>query len=231
MRKTNVSEWLFLVALFPAQTDRRIRSSLKRGWCVNPISESLLLAAFLFTATSAGATDLSVIHKFKGGNGGNMPNSLIQASDGNFYDTTYLGVGTVFQVTPTGHFKTVFFLPPQNPNRFFYGDYFTSVVEGSDGFLYVTVQGSNNNPNPMLFRISKSGSDYQVVLQEAPSALSVASDGNFYGSDGNGIFRLSTNGRKAVLLCGDARGGSWSSKIVTARLIRLPASLDEREFA
>jgi hypothetical protein len=155
---------------------------------------------FALIATSAGATDtLTVIHKFVGGNDGNEPNWLIQASDGNFYGTTYLGVGTVFQVTPAGQFKTVFFLPPQNPNRYFYGDYFTSVVEGPDGFLYVIARGSNNNPNPMLFRISKSGSDYQVVLQEAPFSLSVASDGNFYGVDGNGIFRLSTSGIYTLL--------------------------------
>jgi hypothetical protein len=200
MRKTNLREWLFLVALFLGRTHRRIRSSLKRRWCVNPISASLLLAAFLFTATSSSATDtLTVLHKFVGGNGGNEPNWVIQASDGNFYGTTYLGVGTVFQVTPAGQFKTVFFLPPQNPNRFFYGDYFTSVVEGPDGFLYVIARGSNNNPNPMLFRISKSGSDFEVVLKEAPSSLSVASDGNFYGADGNGIFRLSTSGIYTLL--------------------------------
>jgi hypothetical protein len=154
----------------------------------------------LFAVTSAGASDtLTVLHTFGGTNAGDDPDSLIQASDGNFYGATYLGVGTVFQVTPDGHFTTVFSLPPQNPNRFFYGDYFTSVVEGPDGFLYVIARGSNNNPNPMLFRISKSGSDYQVVLQEAPYSLSLASDGNFYGADGNGIFRLSTNGTYTLL--------------------------------
>jgi hypothetical protein len=149
----------------------------------------------LFSATCVGATDtLTVFHKFAGGNDGNDLSTLIRASDGNFYGTTYLGVGTVFQVTPEGQFTTVFFLPPQNPNRYFYGDFFTSVVEGPDGFLYVIANGSNNNPNPMLFRISKSGTDFQVVLQEAPYSLSVASDGNFYGADSNGIFRLSTSG-------------------------------------
>lgn len=174
---------------------------------MSAITASLVLAVSLFTATSAGATGtLTVIHKFAGGNDGNEPNWLIQASDGNFYGTTYLGVGTVFQVTPTGQFKTVFFLPPQNPNRFFYGDYFTSVVEGPDGFLYVIARGSNNNPNPMLFRISKSGKDYEVVLQEAPYGLSVASDGNFYGSDGNGIFRLSTNGTYTLLSSASSNG-------------------------
>jgi len=174
---------------------------------VNPMSASLILAASLFTAVSAGATDtLTVFHKFVGGNDGDDPNSLIQASDGNFYGTTYLSVGTVFKVTPDGQFTTVFFLPPQNPNRYFYGDFFTSVVEGPDGFLYVIARGSNNNPSPMLFRISKSGSDFQVVLQEAPYSLSVASDGNFYGTDGNGIFRLSTSGTYTVLFSSGTGG-------------------------
>jgi len=207
MKKTNLSEWLFLVPLFLGQTHGRIRSSLRRRSCVNPITASLVLAASLFTATFAGAIDtLTVFHKFAGGNDGDDPNSLILASDGNFYGTTYLGVGTVFQVTPAGRFTTVFTLPPQNPNRFFYGDFFTGVVEGSDGLLYVTARGSNNNPNPMVFRISKSGADFQVVLQEAPYGLSAASDGNFYGSDGNGIFRLTTNGTYTLLSSESSNG-------------------------
>jgi hypothetical protein len=173
---------------------------------VKPITTSLVFAAFLFTAASGGAAPtLTVLHTFNVSNGDD-PNGLIQASDGNFYGINYLGVGTVFQVTPSGQFTTVFTLPPQNPNRFFYGDYFTSLVEGPDGFLYVTARGSNNNPNPMVFKISKSGSDYQVVLQEAPYALSVASDGNFYGSDGNGIFRLTTTGTYTLLSSASSNG-------------------------
>ena len=206
MRKTNVSQWLFLAGSLLAQTDRRIRSSIRKRSSGNPMTAFLVLATSLFTAASAGAAPtLTVLHTFNGTNGDD-PNSLIHASDGNFYGTTYLGVGTVFQVTPAGHFKTVFSLPPQNPNRFFYGDYFTSVVEGPDGFLYVIAQGSNNNPNPMLFRISKSGSGFQVVLQEAPGSLSVASDGNFYGADSNGIFRLTTSGTYTVLFSAGTGG-------------------------
>jgi hypothetical protein len=136
MRKTNVSAWLFLI-----------------------VTASLVLAASLFTASSAGATDtITVFHKFVGGNDGDDPSWLIQASDGNFYGTTYLGVGTVFQVTPAGQFTTVF-RATHNSNSYFYGDFFTSVVEGPDGLLYVIARGSNNNPPPTLFRISKSGSD------------------------------------------------------------------------
>jgi len=164
-----------------------------------PAVVSLFFTAFLFTAPSAGATDtLSVIHKFLGGSDGDDPSAMIQASDGNFYGTTYLSVGTVFKVTPGGQFTTLF-VATHNSNRYFYGDFFTSVVEGPDGFLYVISRGSNSNPNPTLFRISKSGTDYRVVLEEAPNSLSVASDGNFYGADGNGIFRLTTGGTYTVL--------------------------------
>ena len=214
MRKTNVSEWLLSVASFLGGTNRRIRSSLRRGSSVSAITAFVVLAACLFSVGSADAqSTLTVIHQFASPNPGDMPNSLIQASDGNFYGTTYLGVGTVFQVTPGGQFTTLFVLPASahTDTRFFYGDFFTSVVEGPDGLLYVIVQGSNNNPNPMLFRISKSGTDYQVVLQEAPIALSAASDGNLYGSDGNGIFRLSTSGTYTLLSSASSNGFTVNS--------------------
>jgi hypothetical protein len=168
---------------------------------------ALSLAAIM---PAAAASTLTVLHDFTGADG-NDPNWLIQASDGNFYGTTYLGVGTVFQVTPAGKFTTVFSLPPQNPNRYFYGDYFTSVVEGSDGLLYVIANGSNSNPNPMVFRISKSGTGFQVVLQEAPNSLSAASDGNFYGVDSSGIFRLSTSGIYTLLSASGSGGFVQSS--------------------
>jgi hypothetical protein len=165
-----------------------------------------LFLVVLFTASSTGATDtITVFHKFVGGVDGDDPNSLIQASDGNFYGTTYLGVGTVFEVKADGQFTTLF-RATHNSNRYFYGDYFTSVVEGPDGFLYVIARGSNDNPPPTLFRISKSGSDFQVVLQEAPFSLSVASDGNFYGADGKGIFRLSTSGIYTLLSASGSSG-------------------------
>ena len=64
---------------------------------MNLITVSPVLAASLFTATSAIATDtIAVFHRFVDGNYGNEPNSLVQASNGNFYGTTYFGVGTVF---------------------------------------------------------------------------------------------------------------------------------------
>jgi hypothetical protein len=64
---------------------------------VKPITASLVVAASLFTATSAGTADiLTVLHTFGGSNVGDDPDSLIQASDGNFYGTTYLNDSIVF---------------------------------------------------------------------------------------------------------------------------------------
>jgi uncharacterized repeat protein (TIGR03803 family) len=163
-----------------------------------PAVVSLLFAAFLLGAAAQATPTITVLQKFGGSTPGDDPSAMILASDGNFYGTTYLGAGTVFKVTPTGQFTTLF-VATHNSNRFFYGDYFTSVVEGSDGLLYVTSNGSNENPYPTLFRISKSGSGHQVVLQEAPNSLSSASDGHFYGVDANGIFRLTTSGAYTVL--------------------------------
>jgi hypothetical protein len=164
-----------------------------------PAVVSLFFVALLLSATAAQATPtVTVIHAFGGTNPGDDPDALIQASDGNFYGITYLSVGTVFKVTPDGQFTTIF-TGTHGDNRAFYGNFFTGLVEGSDGLLYVTERGSNSNPNPTLFRITKSGTGYQVVLNEAPNSLATASDGNFYGVDGNGIFRLTTGGTYTVL--------------------------------
>src|ERR1700680_1784488 len=64
----------------------------------------------VFTMTPAGA--VTVLHAFAGGTDGAVPlASLIQATDGNFYGTTFYGggsfecehgCGTVFQMTPAG---------------------------------------------------------------------------------------------------------------------------------
>jgi hypothetical protein len=185
MRKTNVSEWLFLVALSLGQAHRRIRSAMRRRSSMKTIIAFLVLAASMFVVTSAVASDtVTVLHAFGGSNPGDDPTKLIQASDGNFYGTTYLPTSIVFKITPSGQF-TVLYTAPSG------GGYYGGVVEGPDGFLYVSAGE--------IFRISKSGTGFKVIDNSGPYGFSLASDGNFYGSDGNGIFRLTTSGTYTLL--------------------------------
>jgi hypothetical protein len=191
MPKTNVSEWLFLVPLFLSQTHGRIRSSLRKRSFANAMTASLILAASLFTTAYAGATDtLTVLHTFTGGINGNDPDWLIQASDGNFYGTTYLPTSIVFKVTPSGQFTVLYTAPS--------GGYYGRVVEGPDGFLYVS--------GGTIFRISKSGTGFKVMDNSGAYGFSLASDGNFYGSDGTGIFRLTTSGTYTLLSSASSNG-------------------------
>ena len=112
------------------------------------MTASLILAASLFTAAYAGATDtLTVLHTFTGGINCNDPDWLIQASDGNFYGTTYLPTSIVFKVTPSGQFTVLYTAPS--------GGYYGRLVEAPDGFLYVS--------GGTIFRISKSGTGFEVM--------------------------------------------------------------------
>jgi uncharacterized repeat protein (TIGR03803 family) len=193
---------------------------------VNRTIASLFLAGSLLAGASAGASPtLSELFGFPGADGQD-PDYLIQASDGNLYGTTYLGGGTVFEITPAGRFTLLLKAPydPNGTNHYPDGEFYTSVAEGPDGNLYVVASSGGQSsfvaqPGSLL-RISKSGTGFEVVHTfcsaanctdgAKPSSLVLASDGNFYGSAVQGgsftcylgcgvIFRLSTNGTYTVL--------------------------------
>lgn len=112
---------------------------------------------------------------------GDLPNSLIQSEDGNFYGTTELGgpgsqaKGTVFKLTPNGELTTLFtFTNDQN------GAEPSNLVEGNDGFLYGLTIFPNNNATG-LFKLSKTG-QIKIISQIGSNAynLLLADDGNFY---------------------------------------------------
>lgn len=122
------------------------------------------------------------------------PQSLIQASDGNFYGVTTRGgshgLGTVFQVTPSGQFKLLFTFSGANgsiPG--------SSLVEGSDGNLYgVTGQGGRFGTG-VVFSIAKDGSAFRVIHSFEKTfgnefffseTLTAGKDGNVYGSSNGG---------------------------------------------
>ncbi|MGO8672053.1 MAG: choice-of-anchor tandem repeat GloVer-containing protein [Capsulimonadaceae bacterium] len=185
----------------------------------------------VFRITPAGA--VTILHSFGDGavtnDGSNPQAALIQASDGNFYGTTYYGGstatagesetgnGVVFRITPTGAVTILHSFRDgtvandgANPQA--------ALVQGSDGNLYGTtvIGGSPTVYGGTAFRVTTSGET--VILHsfgdgtvtydgEYPeAALIQASDGNFYGTTHNGgsttrgaIYSMTPSGAITIL--------------------------------
>ncbi|MBV9157605.1 MAG: hypothetical protein JO097_15175 [Acidobacteriaceae bacterium] len=147
----------------------------------------LLLSASLF-ARPAQASQFSLNSLFTftcDSNGsclnGEVPTSLIQSADGNFYGTTAFGgsgsqaAGTVFKLTPNGELTTLFtFTNDRN------GANPSNLVEGNDGFLYGLTMLPEDT-GTALFKLSKAG---KMIRTSSVGGniynLLLAGDGNFY---------------------------------------------------
>lgn len=165
---------------------------------------------------------------------GNVPNSLIQGSDGNFYGTaefsasgeTSRSAGTVFSLTPAGKFTLLHTFVANAKGMFANGASPTSLTEGPDGKLYGLASGGNG----VLFRIGENGTGFRVIHRFCSAAncsdgsvpagvLAVGKDGSIYGATTYGgtgcsgvgcgtIFRVTpSSGAYAVL-------GTFSSDIM-----------------
>lgn len=154
-------------------------------------------------------------------------NSLLQASDGNFYGTTLTGgagacgnpplphnCGTVFRITPEGVVTILHSfavspgdgVAPQGP-----------LIQGRDGALYGTTPNGGANAAGTVFRMPLSGGatvlySFGAVTSDGrgPSPFLIqAKDGNFYGSTRSGgtfggtqtgtIFRVTPAGTATTL--------------------------------
>ncbi len=105
------------------------------------ITDGGCLSAFggtVFKITLGGM--LTTLHCFTGADGSSPRAGMIQATDGNFYGTTYEGgavdEGTIFEVTPGGTLTTLYSFGSQAGD----GAYpaFNALTQGIDGNLYGT---------------------------------------------------------------------------------------------
>lgn len=143
----------------------------------------------LFRITASGT--YTPLYEFTGGSDGGHPYStLIQASDGNLYGTTFPGNiddGTVYKYVPsTGSFSTILSLNLDGSQ----GQQISApVLQAADGSLYGTAAVGGANDCGTIFQLTTSGTLLQTYSfpcgaggSTPQAALIQASDGNFYGT-------------------------------------------------
>jgi uncharacterized repeat protein (TIGR03803 family) len=132
-------------------------------------------------------------------NDGSNPTGILQASDGNLYGSTYFGgsanAGTIFQLTPTGEFKSIHsfcsvakcadgqspnFPPIQGNDGNFYG---TGYDGGSGGGVFYTLTASGTYTVLYDFCFTNFGDCPSGSL---PNPIVQDASGNFFGTTNDG---------------------------------------------
>jgi uncharacterized repeat protein (TIGR03803 family) len=155
-----------------------------------------------------------LLRVFTGGTDGGIPNAgLIRDKSGDLYGTTYVGgnsgFGTVFEITPSGAFSTLYSFPDRahgtNPNA--------ALLRDASGNLYGTTQYGGDANRGTVFKLDPSGDETVLYsFSGTPdgaypqSQLVADADGNLYGTTTEGgaanagsVFRLTLGGTESVL--------------------------------
>jgi uncharacterized repeat protein (TIGR03803 family) len=147
---------------------------------------------------------------------GDLPTAgLVQATDGDFYGTTYAGGanlgGTVFKITPSGMLTTLYSFCPKNICT--HGQYpEAGLIQATNGDLYGTTYAGGANGDGTIFKITPSGTlttlhSFDNTDGANPDAgLVQGINGDFYGTSGSGganlggtIFKITPSGTLTTL--------------------------------
>ncbi len=182
---------------------------------------AVILSIFLgTTAISLPAQTLTTLYSFCSQSNcadGQYPlGRLVQATDGNFYGTTFGGGGgwgTVFKITPQGSLTVLHGLTGQQDGA----EPYAGVIQASDGNFYGvdTIGGGTPSGCGAVFKVTPSGTTtslhgfagyyYGDSCNPWPPLVQ-ASDGNLYGTSYGGgssnvgtVFRITTSGTLTIL--------------------------------
>jgi uncharacterized repeat protein (TIGR03803 family) len=218
----------------------------KMNWGKRPYA---VLALFAATAMALPAQTFTTLHSFDGGDGENPQIAvLVQGIDGNLYGTmpsggAYSG-GTVFKITPSGTFTTIYNFCSQSGCSD--GKYpLTGLVQTTNGDFYgeTFYGGSKSGANCVedgcgtVFKITPRGTLttlYNFCSQsgctdgENPMGTLVnATNGYFYGTtyaggaDGQGtVFKISPSGKLATLYSFCSQSGCMDGEWPEAGLVQ-----------
>jgi len=214
--QSNCPDGWFPIAQLIQATDGNFYGTASEGGTVNP--ECLYGCGTIFRISPSGL--MRVLHRFCADmqpdclDGQDPFGPLVQATDGNFYGTTYFGGkfewGTVFRLTPEGVLTTLYTFCPGEGTCPDGSSPSSGLIQASDGNLYGTTSGDNVLPDCSLnqgcgtvFKMTLDGTlttIYNFCAQtdctdgRNPFAgLVQASDGNLYGATRGGGANANSN--------------------------------------
>jgi uncharacterized repeat protein (TIGR03803 family) len=182
------------------------------------LRQCALLAGLLGACLARGDSGAeAVLHSFEAGaiDGAYPYSSLLLASDGNFYGTTYGGgthnAGAVFKLTPGGSISTLYDFGGNSSDG---NSPRAGLVQGGDGFFYGTTQSGGAHAGGTVFQLKADGTFKTLYAFGASSgdgispnaALIQGRDGNLYGTTQGGgakgggtVYKITTGGTLTIL--------------------------------
>ena len=186
----------------------------------------LVFAFVIAAAIASPAQTFTTLLNFDGTNGSSVGSPLVQASDGDFYGTSYFGgannYGSIFKMTARGALTTIY-----NFNNTDGASPTGQLIQASNGSFYgsTTYGGANGYAYGSIFKITPAGTlttlhSFAETDGENPcSNMVLATDGNLYGvtraggptgycSNGCGtVFKISQAGTLTTLYMFQGSGG------------------------